>query len=116
MDSEISSSELLDIVSRLQTGLEVPKALLSTAKLLRDAPSNKPLPNQQARAKCFIRFVFEETARGKDRQRRLRNLDRKSLEYCSTQVKEASYVASDPETEVSQGLLNGARNQDELQR
>lgn len=82
-DFEISLSELLDIISRLQTRLEVHKALLSTAKLLRDAPSNKPLPNQQAtRVKHFIRFVFEETARGKDRQRRLRNLDCTSLEFC----------------------------------
>lgn len=54
MDSEISSSELLDIVSRLQTGLKVPKALLSTAKLLRDAPSNKPLPNRQAGANVLL--------------------------------------------------------------
>lgn len=81
--SKIAFPNLLDVVSRLQTQLEVQTVLLSTASLLREHPSNKPLPNQQAtRVKHFIRFLFESSTRGKDRQMRLRNLDCTSLKLC----------------------------------
>lgn len=45
-------------------------------ELLRQQPSDKPLPNQQAkRVKQFFKFVFGKASRGNDRSVRLRELE-----------------------------------------
>lgn len=81
--SDFAFDSVLEILSHLHTQLTVQKALQSTTTLLRQHPKKKSLPNQQAtRVKHFIKFVFEKTTRGNDRQARLRKLDCSALKVC----------------------------------
>jgi hypothetical protein len=74
---------MLETFSSLYAQFRVQNTLQKTAKILRQHPSDTPLPHQQAvRVKHFIKFVFEETNRGKERQTRLRKLDCNSLKLC----------------------------------
>lgn len=80
---DLISDEMLEMLSGLYAQLNIQKALHGTAKLLRQHPSSKSLPNQQAiRVKHFIKFVFENTNRGNERQKSLRKLDCNSLKLC----------------------------------
>jgi hypothetical protein len=83
----VDFSKLFESVSKLQTQLAVQTTLLCTERLLREHPSDKPLPNHQAtRIKHFIKFVFEanprETTKQNRLRKRLRNLDCSSLKLC----------------------------------
>jgi hypothetical protein len=80
---DLVSDELLERLSCLYAQLKVQKALQTTAKLLRQHPSNRLLPNQQTtRVKHLMKFILEVTNRNKERQTRLRNLDCNSLKLC----------------------------------
>ena len=80
---DLISDGVLERVSHLYAQLKAQKALQTTAKLLRKHPGNQSLPNQQAtRVKHFIKFVFENTNRGNERQRLLQKLDCNSLKLC----------------------------------
>ena len=95
--SDFDIDSVLEILSGLHTQLKVQSALQSIATLLRQHPRNKSLPNQQAtRVKHFIKFVFEKTNRGNDRQKQLRKLDCSALKVCglSYTVKEVLELPS----------------------
>lgn len=68
---------------RLQIQATVQQVLERTAKILRDNPGDKPLPNQLAtRVKHVIKFVFEKTTRDVEKQTQLRQLDFNGLKFC----------------------------------
>jgi hypothetical protein len=74
---------VLQMFLRLQVQVTVQQALERTAKILRDHPGDKLLPNQLAiRVKHFIKFVFEKTTRDQERQRLLRGLEFNALKFC----------------------------------
>lgn len=75
-------------LSRLQAQAKVLTSLQTTANILRQQSSDKPLPNQQAiRVKHFIKFVFEKTTRGNERHMQLRKLDCNVLKFCGLAYK-----------------------------
>jgi len=115
---DLISDGVLERVSHLYAQLKAQKALQTTAKLLRKHPGNQSLPNQQAtRVKHFIKFVFEVTNRGKERQTRLRKLDCNSLKLCglSYTVKEVIELPNEQFDFLVENVADFIRRQTLLQ-
>jgi hypothetical protein len=85
--------KVLEIISSLKAQLEIQKSLQATASLLRQVPSDKALPKQQAtKVKNLIRFAFRKNSRqelleqgkeGKEgKHRKLRKLDCDAFKLC----------------------------------
>jgi hypothetical protein len=96
-DPHVISKDMLESLSQLHAQLKVLSALQTTANLLRQHSSNKWLPNQQAnRVKHMIKFVFEKTTSGNERQTRLRKLDCDSLKLCGLSYKKREILELPP--------------------
>jgi hypothetical protein len=76
-------NSVLSKLSLLKAQVEVQKSLQCTANLLRQYPSSRALPKQQAtKVKHLIRFVFRTESRGGERHKQLRQLDCDALKLC----------------------------------
>lgn len=105
---DIVSDSVLESFSQLHAQLKVQSVLHTTAKLLRQYPSNKCLPNQQStRVKHLIKFVFENATRGTERQTRMRMLDCNALKLCGLAYKIRDIIEL-PATEFDFLLANVA--------
>jgi len=77
LDGVVGALRQLTIQATVQRDLE------ATAKILRDWPIDKTLPNQMATGfKRFINWVFEHTDHDEEKQARLRNLNFNALKFC----------------------------------
>ena len=74
---------VVEALRRLTTQAAVQRDLERTAKILRQCPIDKTLPNHMgAGFKKFINWVFEYTDRDKEKQALLRKLNFNALKFC----------------------------------
>lgn len=79
---EVGLEAILKELLSLKAQVAVQKTLQATATLLREHPSTKALPKQQAtKVRHFIRFVFRRDSGEGSRQKQLRAFDCDTLKF-----------------------------------
>src|SRR2546421_5764301 len=85
---EVDLDGILQKISLLATQLEIQKELQATATSLQRHANDACLPQKLAsRAKYFLKFVFEQTDQGKEKQTQLRMLPPDVLIFCGLSFK-----------------------------
>lgn len=106
---EVELEEIFKELLSLKAQVAVQRTLQATATLLREHPSTKALPKQQAtKVKHFIRFVFRRDSGEGSRQKQLRAFDCDTLKFLGLSYSTQDIIKMDA-TEFEVLLKYGSR-------